>query len=103
FSFVNHPNATGKPQKIKKFEIENSTLKTTFNTNFTYTNTQIEQLNLQVLFEEGFTGEGITIAVIDNGFYGVNTDEGFAYIRDNNQIKGGYNFVNNNEDIYTEG
>lgn len=68
-----------------------------------YAATQVEQINLQFLHEQGFTGEGITIAVLDNGFPGVDTADGFAYIRDNGQIKGGYNFTHHNEDIYGHG
>ncbi len=101
-SFVNHPNPTVKQRKVKKINTEKPH-KNLSSTDFVYTNTQIEQINLQALFDEGFTGEGITIAVIDNGFHGVNTDVGFAYLRENNQIKGGYNFVKNNDDLYSEG
>jgi len=74
-------------------------------TDFVYgaTETQVTQLNLQYLHNLGFTGEGITIAVMDNGFPGVNTESGFAYIRNNGQIKGGYNFIDNNENIYSRG
>lgn len=68
-----------------------------------YTETQVTQLNLQYLHNLGFTGEGITIAILDNGFPGVNTEDGFAYIRNNGQIKGGYNFIDNNENYYERG
>src|SRR5690606_30917166 len=67
------------------------------------TETQVTQLNLQHLHNQGFTGEGITIAVMDNGFPGVNTAAGFAYLRDNGKIKGGYNFINKDENIYSRG
>ncbi len=67
------------------------------------TETQVTQLNLDYLHNLGFTGDGITIAVLDNGFPGVNTEEGFAYIRNNGQIKGGYNFIDNNEQFYERG
>ncbi len=67
------------------------------------TQTQVTQLNLDYLHNLGFTGEGITIAVMDNGFPGVDTANGFSYIRNNGQIKGGYNFIDNNEEIYGRG
>src|SRR5690606_61371 len=68
-----------------------------------FTEDQVTQLNLDYLHNLGFTGEGITIAVLDNGFPGVDEESGFAYIRDNGQIKGGYNFVDDNDDIYSQG
>lgn len=74
-----------------------------FNFDYGYTETQVKQINLDYLHELGFTGDGITVAVLDNGFPGVDTEDGFSYIRDNGQIKGGYNFVNDNENIYGNG
>lgn len=55
---------------------------------------QIEMLSGDVLHTEGFTGEGMVIAVLDSGFEGVDTETGFAYIRDDNRILGVYDFVN---------
>lgn len=65
-----------------------------------FTETQVKQIKLDYLHELGFTGEGVSIAVLDNGFLGVNLQEGFAYIRDNGQIKATYNFVTKSEDVY---
>ncbi|MBA5628747.1 S8 family serine peptidase [Moheibacter lacus] len=67
------------------------------------TETQVTQLNLEYLHNLGFTGDGITIAVMDNGFPGVESRSGFAYIRDNGQIKGVYNFIDDNEQVYGRG
>lgn len=74
-----------------------------FDFNYGVTGPQVEQLKLDYLHNLGFTGDGITIAVMDNGFPGVNTVGGFSYIRDNGQIKGGFNFIENNENIYARG
>jgi serine protease AprX len=75
----------------------------TFDFNYGITEEQVKQLKLDYLHNLGFTGEGISIAIMDNGFPGVNTASGFGYIRNNNQIKGGYNFIENNENIYDRG
>ena len=40
---------------------------------------------------------------MDNGFPGVESESGFAYIRDNGQIKGVYNFIDDNEQVYGRG
>lgn len=75
----------------------------TLDFNYGWTEEQVTQLKLDYLHNLGFTGEGITIAIMDNGFPGVNTLGGFSYIRNNGQIKGGYNFIENNENIYARG
>lgn len=95
-SFVKN-SVIAKQAKISKIEkFLNST------TDFTYGNSldQINQINLRNLHVNGYTGAGISIAVIDTGFPTVNTGSTFARIRNNNQIKGGYNFVNKSTDIY---
>ena len=61
---------------------------------------QIDQVNLRTLHLAGYTGTGVSVAVIDTGFPTVNTGSAFARIRNNNQIKAGYNFVSKNADIY---
>lgn len=105
-SFVrNDLRYVGRSQVEDKFQMENQSQGLTGTMDFVYgyTETQVTQLNLQYLHNLGFTGEGVTIAVMDNGFPGVNTQAGFAYLRDNDKIKGGYNFIDKNEDIYSRG
>lgn len=99
-SFIKHP-AGGKQgiKKSDKFEVFNNTLgKTEFN--YGTGLSQINQINLRPLHVAGYTGAGVTIAVIDTGFPRVNTGSAYARIRNNGQIKGGYNFVNKSTDIY---
>src|SRR5690606_12481230 len=61
---------------------------------------QIDQINLRNLHVAGFTGSGITIAIIDTGYPAVDTANAYQRLWTNNQIKGGYNFVSKNTDIY---
>lgn len=96
-SFVRN---TTQPLILHKSDY-NTSVENAYNFNYGITTGQITQLNLNHLHDLGYTGEGIAIAVIDAGFPGVDTVDGFAYLRNNNQIKGGYNFVDNNEHIYT--
>jgi len=72
-------------------------------TNFNYGNAtnQIEMLKGNVLHENNFTGQGMQIAIIDAGFPNVDKFAAFKRIRDNNQILGGYDFVNRSENFYT--
>ena len=73
--------------------------------NFSYgvSGNQIQMLNGHLLHQQDFTGSGKIIAVLDAGFPGVNTAQPFERLRNNNQILGGYNFVDRNEDFYSRG
>jgi len=70
---------------------------------FNYGNSanQIEMINLDQLHAENFTGEGMTIAVMDGGFPNVNTFAAFTNLRVQGQLKGGYDFVRRNANFYT--
>ena len=72
-------------------------------TDFNYgeADNQIKMLKGDYLHQQGLTGEGQIIAVIDAGFSNVNTLSAFQRLRDNNQILGGYNFADRNEKYYT--
>ncbi|MGL6125636.1 S8 family serine peptidase, partial [Chryseobacterium artocarpi] len=71
-------------------------------TNFDYGvgTPQIDQVNIKPLHLAGYTGTGISIAVIDNGFPTVDTGNAFLRLRTNNKIKAGYDFVTKTADIY---
>ncbi|TDX87269.1 putative secreted protein (Por secretion system target) [Epilithonimonas xixisoli] len=101
-SFVRNPNGGKRNEKIEKFkdlqEIGNKSALTNFN--YGYGLPQANQINVRALHVAGFTGTGMTIAVIDTGFPSVNTGNAFKRLRDNGQIKGGYNFINKTSDIY---
>jgi len=76
-------------------------LKTTINYAYGTSANQIQMLNGQVLHQQNKTGSGKIIAVLDAGFPGVNTAQPFKKLIDNNQILGGYDFVNRNENFFT--
>lgn len=98
--FIKHPNGGKNPARVNKFEEFNNTVgKTDFNYGIGLS--QINQINLRPLHIAGYTGTGVTIAVIDTGFPTVNTGSAYARIRNNGQIKGGYNFISKNTDIYS--
>lgn len=64
---------------------------------------QIELHNGHLLHQEGFTGNHKIVAVLDNGFLGVNTTSPFQRLHTENLILGGYDFVNRNPDFYSGG
>ena len=71
--------------------------------NYGNSNNQIALHNGQFLHQNDYTGSGKIIAVIDNGFTGVNTAQPFQRLFNNNLILGGYNYVENNTNVYTSG
>jgi subtilisin family serine protease len=94
-------NPSGKNEKQQKRVRKK--IKLNFKTYFNYGNAtnQIQMLKGNVLHQNNFTGEGMQIAIIDAGFPNVDNFAAFKRIRDNNQILGGYDFVNRNENFYT--
>lgn len=70
------------------------------NFNYGNTDTQVKQLKANALHESDFTGEGIWIAVMDGGFPNVDQLGAFQRLRTNNDLLGGYDFVDRTTDIY---
>lgn len=94
-------NPAGRPRRQNASHTTAKTLDTQVDFPYGSSANQIEMLNGQFLHQQGYTGQGKIVAVLDAGFPGVNTTQPFKRLRDNNQILGGYNFVDRNEDIYT--
>lgn len=60
-------------------------------------------LGIQEMHEEGFRGKGITIAVFDAGFPGVDQIPGFSHLFENNQLLGTRDFVHVwNKNVYSK-
>ncbi|MBU2951477.1 S8 family serine peptidase [Tamlana agarivorans] len=83
-------------QVSDKFSLENETV------DFVYGNTQnqVEMIQVDQLHQNDFTGEGITIAVLDAAFTNVNTMTAFQRLRTAGDLKGGYDFVDGTYDVY---
>ncbi len=93
-SIQNKSTTNEKAQLVNKFEkIEQLP--------YGFSSNQVEMLGLQHLHNKGFQGKGMTIAVMDAGFPGVNYFSTFDSIRQNKQILGGYNFVDRNSNFYS--
>lgn len=58
--------------------------------------------NGHLLHQQGYTGEGIQIAVLDAGFYGVDVLPAFMDLLNDDRILGTRDFVNRNSNIYQE-
>jgi subtilisin family serine protease len=82
--------------RMNKFEIEEEFIV------FNYGNTQnqVEMINADALHELDYTGQGVTIAVLDAGFPNVNTMGAFQRLRDAGGLLDGYDFVNRTANVY---
>lgn len=61
---------------------------------------QIEQINLDTLFDIGLSGDSMIIAVLDAGFFGVDTASLFQSFWDKGQILGYHNFPDHNDQVF---
>lgn len=91
-----NPTSSIDSPSLPKFSVEN----TDAVFNYGNTETQVNMINADGLHQMGYTGEGVTIAVIDAGFPNVNTMAGFQRLRDAGNLKGGYDFVDKTSDIH---
>jgi hypothetical protein len=82
-----------------------NTFKSTATNLYNYGNgyNQITMLKGEFLHNHGFSGEGMTIAVLDAGFNSVDVLPAFDSLRNNNQIKGVKDFVDPAGNIYNTG
>lgn len=64
--------------------------------------TQANMIGIDYLHALGYTGNGMVIAVLDAGFYNVNTLSVFDSIRLSNRILGTKDFVNPGNDVYLQ-
>ncbi|MCT4623841.1 MAG: S8 family serine peptidase [Schleiferiaceae bacterium] len=65
-----------------------------------YARGQIEMLNGHQLHEQGYTGTGITIAVIDAGYQGFLQSTAFDSLRNSNRLMGTYNYITKDTNVF---
>ncbi|MCJ8154618.1 S8 family peptidase [Chryseobacterium sp. SSA4.19] len=101
-SFAKNSAGVPKYKNVNKWENHSivPTNKTLTTFDYGSGSQQIDQVNLRPLHLAGYTGTGVTIAVIDAGFPYVNTGSAFSRLWINGHIKGGYDFVTKGTDIY---
>ncbi|WP_068942706.1 S8 family peptidase [Chryseobacterium timonianum] len=99
-SFAKNGTPTVQSTPVNKWKMPTSTQKILTTFEYGTGTSQIDQVNIKPLHLAGYTGTGVSIAVIDTGFPTVNTGNAFLRLRNNNQIKGGYDFVAKSNDIY---
>jgi serine protease AprX len=63
---------------------------------------QVHMVNVDALHNQGFSGQGKVIAILDAGFLYADTISGFDSLRANGQILGTRDFVKPGNDVYRE-
>ncbi|QBN18343.1 S8 family peptidase [Flavobacterium nackdongense] len=84
-----------------KSKATNKTKETAITYNYGNSANQIQMLNGHLLHQLNYTGSGKIIAVLDSGFPGVDLATSFKRLRDNNQILGGYDYVNKSTNYFS--
>jgi len=74
-----------------KFKIENEGSRIVYD--YGDAANQVEQIAADFLHEQDFTGEGMVIAVLDNGFPNVTTNPAFSHVISEGRLLGTYDFV----------
>lgn len=106
FLFQQHVTSNRKPyfesENVKKLtpEREPAHLKNGQSLDYGFSLNQAQMIAVDQLHNLGFTGNGMTIAVIDAGFNSANVLEAFDSLRSNGQILGTRDFVVPGNDVY---
>jgi len=61
---------------------------------------QNQMIDVNEMHAQGYRGEGMLIAVFDAGFKGVDEVRPFKHLFDNSQIKGVFNYINSDQEVY---
>lgn len=93
-------NSTGRKAQTSKLNEVLKVLETKVDFAYGNSSNQIQMLNGHLLHQQNFTGSGKVMAIMDAGFPGVDTALPFKRIKDNNQLLGGYDFVNRSDSFY---
>lgn len=75
---------------VDKFEVEN---RQSVIYNYGAAANQVEMIGVDQLHENDYTGEGIKVAFMDNGYPNVLTNQAFDHVRDEGRLLGYYDFV----------
>lgn len=65
-----------------------------------YAFNQIKMLNGDILHAYGYTGKNVNVAIFDGGFSNVNQLDAFKHLYNNNQLKGTYDLVQGDKNVY---
>ncbi|MFD2516071.1 S8 family serine peptidase [Pontibacter locisalis] len=99
-SAVTPPEVLTVPQKLELLTTSSSMLSTVPEADYGRAFHQANMLGAVDLHKAGYKGAGMLIAVLDAGFPGVQSIEAFSHLFQRNKIKGTYDFVQRQEDVF---
>ncbi len=96
-------NVKSKPlPEIRSRQLQKSTGSTSDFYEYGFSTNQVKMLNGHVLHNNGFRGQNMVIALLDAGYYAVNTLPAFDSLRGGGRILFERDFVNSESDMYQE-
>lgn len=87
-------------ERYNKFDIKEKSVSVPLGFNYGPSANQIQMIKIDQLHNQGFTGNGITIAVMDAGFNSVNILDAFDTLFFQNRILGTRDFVEPGNSVY---
>tara|TARA_R110001592_G_scaffold131477_1_gene345249 strand:- start:1498 stop:3072 length:1575 start_codon:yes stop_codon:yes gene_type:complete len=109
YALVEHPNPivlttlpfVEKLESPKQYKLHLSGTSSTYD--YGFSRDQVEMLKGDLMHARGYTGRGVTIAVIDAGFTGVLQAAVLDSLRNEGRILGSYNFISKDTNVYIGG
>ena len=86
-----------------KYNLQELAVAGEVNSSYGYSEVQMNMLNGAFLHDLGLKGQTIDIGVMDNGFRRVNTSSYFDHLNQQSKIIGVYNYVENTNNVFTDG
>ncbi|MBC8757672.1 S8 family serine peptidase [Kordia sp. YSTF-M3] len=93
-------NVSSRPSAVAQIERTVEKFETLVMYNYGDGSNQVGMIKVDKIHEADYTGEGVTVAVLDGGFTNVNTMAAFQRLRDNGDLLNGYDFVDRTSDVY---
>ncbi len=95
-----HKPANKPASKIKRPKIKGASLPDKHVYNYGDGDNQAKMLNIHRLHGQGFTGKGVTIAILDAGFYKANELSSFKSLFGEGRVLGVHDFVDGDTTVY---
>lgn len=87
----------------KTYQVHIAGASATGNFDYVFSRTQVEMLNGHLMHQRGYTGKGVSIAVLDAGFRGMSGARSLDSLFQSGRMLGSYNFVNGDTNVFTVG
>jgi len=92
-----------KPKKVKAAKIKEPEKNILDKYDYGFAANQVKMLNINKLHSLGYDGSGITMAIMDAGFFKVDSLEFFDSLRIQNRLLGWYDFVDMDTTVFNTG